>query len=121
MLKRPVLFGEVLFDVFPPGTQVLGGAPFNVAWHLQGFGLRPLLISSVGADDRGKQIKKRMQEWGMETSGLQTDEQHPSGIVQVSFNNGQPSYEILSDQAYDFIKTPQSDNVDIGLLYHEQN
>ncbi|MGD9171680.1 MAG: carbohydrate kinase, partial [Candidatus Thiodiazotropha sp.] len=32
------IFGEVLFDCFPTGEQVLGGAPFNVAWHLQAFG-----------------------------------------------------------------------------------
>ena len=36
---RAIIFGEVLFDTFPDGTAVLGGAPFNVAWHLQGFGL----------------------------------------------------------------------------------
>jgi fructokinase len=28
------VFGEVLFDYFPDGSRVLGGAPFNVAWHL---------------------------------------------------------------------------------------
>ncbi|MDA1342582.1 MAG: carbohydrate kinase, partial [Proteobacteria bacterium] len=35
------VFGEVLFDHFPDGTKVLGGAPFNVAWHLQVFGQQP--------------------------------------------------------------------------------
>ena len=28
--KQIALFGEVLFDQFPDGQQVLGGAPFNV-------------------------------------------------------------------------------------------
>ncbi len=37
----PVIFGEVLFDCFSDGNSVLGGAPFNVAWHLQAFGLSP--------------------------------------------------------------------------------
>jgi len=42
------IFGEVLFDQFPDGQQVLGGAPFNVAWHLQAFGLhRVLSVASV--------------------------------------------------------------------------
>jgi fructokinase len=53
----PLVFGEVLFDCFPDGTEVLGGAPFNVAWHLQGFGLSPLLVSRVGNDARGQQIR----------------------------------------------------------------
>ena len=44
----PLIFGEVLFDVYPDGTEILGGAPFNVAWHLQGFGVSPLMISRVG-------------------------------------------------------------------------
>ena len=33
-----VVYGEVLFDCFPDGRRVLGGAPFNVAWGLKGFG-----------------------------------------------------------------------------------
>jgi len=39
MNNNPLLhiFGEVLFDHFPDGSRVLGGAPFNVAWHLQAF------------------------------------------------------------------------------------
>jgi fructokinase len=49
-----VIFGEVLFDNFPD-KQVLGGAPFNVAWHLQGFGDNPLFISRVGDDSRGRE------------------------------------------------------------------
>ena len=41
----PVVFGEVLFDIFPDGAKHLGGAPFNVAWHLQAFGDQPLFLS----------------------------------------------------------------------------
>ena len=41
--RRPLVVGEVLFDEFEDGAQVLGGAPFNVAWHLQGFGISPPL------------------------------------------------------------------------------
>ena len=38
---QPLIFGEVLFDQFEDGSSVLGGAPFNVAWHLQAFGMQP--------------------------------------------------------------------------------
>jgi fructokinase len=61
--KRPVIFGEVLFDCFPDGSQVLGGAPFNVAWHLQAFGAAPLLISRIGEDTLGQSIATAMQKW----------------------------------------------------------
>ncbi len=48
------VFGEVLFDCFPNGKQVLGGAPFNVAWHLQALGDDPTFISQIGDDTLGK-------------------------------------------------------------------
>lgn len=100
---RPLIFGEVLFDQFPDGSVVLGGAPFNVAWHLQALGHDPLFISRVGDDELGSTIRERMQQWGMDCSALQTDPQHPTGRVRVEFQNGEPSFEILTDQAYDFI------------------
>ena len=56
--ERPIIFGEVLYDCFPDGQAVLGGAPFNVAWHLQGFGLNPLFISRVGDDPLGHLINQ---------------------------------------------------------------
>ena len=83
--KRPVIFGEVLFDRFPDGSAVLGGAPFNVAWNLQAFGQAPLLISRVGQDALGEQIRETMTDWSMDTSCLQSDMSHPTGIVDISF------------------------------------
>ncbi|NIR30054.1 MAG: carbohydrate kinase [Gammaproteobacteria bacterium] len=100
---RPVIFGEVLFDRFADGVEVLGGAPFNVAWHLEGFGLAPLFISRVGDDEAGRRVREAMQDWGMDTAGLQTDATHPTGAVRVSLREGQPSFDILPDQAYDHV------------------
>lgn len=119
---RPVVYGEVLFDRFEDGSAVLGGAPFNVAWHLQGFGLRPRFISRVGRDPAGTEARDTMAAWGMDTAGLQVDEIHPTGAVEVRLRNGQPSYTILPDQAYDFIDAGQArqamTEVDACLLYH---
>ncbi|MDX1571268.1 MAG: PfkB family carbohydrate kinase, partial [Xanthomonadales bacterium] len=67
------VFGEVLFDHFPDGTRVLGGAPFNVAWHLQALGAEPQLISRVGSDPEGDAVRAAMAEWGMDTATLETD------------------------------------------------
>jgi fructokinase len=97
------IFGEVLFDQFPDGQQVLGGAPFNVAWHTQAFGLAPCFISRVGNDVAAEKIRQAMQTWGMAIDTLQTDVNYPTGIVQITFNEGEPSYDILPNQAYDFI------------------
>lgn len=100
---RPLVFGEVLFDCFPDGAQVLGGAPFNVAWHLQGLGLAPLLISRIGSDEQGRQVLAAMKQWNMDCRAVQQDPLHPTGRVEITFQGGQPSFDIIPDQAYDFI------------------
>jgi len=97
------VFGEVLFDVFPDGERVLGGAAFNVAWHLQAFGQAPLFISRIGMDPEGMAVRTAMQEWGMTTDALQTDPGLPTGRVKVHFDNGEPQYEILHPAAFDAI------------------
>lgn len=116
--RRPVIFGEVLFDHFPDGSVVLGGAPFNVAWHLQAFGLAPRLISRVGDDALGRRIRDAMLSWGMDTAGLQLDSAHPTGTVQVSIQDGEPSFEIVAERAYDFISGDQIPPTRASILYH---
>ncbi len=111
------IFGEVLFDCFPDGRRVLGGAPFNVAWHLSAFGAAPRFISAVGDDADGKKVRQAMADWGMSEDGLQTDPAHATGKVQVQFHNGEPSYDIIADCAFDYIRPQDSDQA-AGLLYH---
>ena len=114
-----VIFGEVLFDCFPDGNSVLGGAPFNVAWHLQAFGLSPLMVSSVGNDELGEKVKSAMQNWCMNTEGLQLDPDHPTGSVDIVFNNGEPQYTIVEHRAYDHIDAAELPSLPgNSLLYH---
>jgi len=119
---RPIIFGEVLYDCFEDGSSVLGGAPFNVAWHLQGFGLAPLFISRIGSDPLGDRVLEAMQSWGMSTEGIQRDADHPTGTVRITLHAGQPTFEILADQAYDHIQTAPIDDLLAlypgQLLYH---
>lgn len=116
---RPLIFGEVLFDHFPDGSAVLGGAPFNVAWHLHAFGLEPLMISRIGNDELGRRILAAMQAWGMDCSGMQTDPLHSTGTVEVSFVDGEPAYDIVDRVAYDYIDSSQLPRLDeTWLLYH---
>jgi len=100
---RPLIFGEVLFDHFPDGSAILGGAPFNVAWHLHAFGLKPLMVSRVGDDEAGDKIELAMKTWGMDCSGIQKDSDHATGSVQVTLHDNEPNYEIVDDVAYDHI------------------
>ncbi len=118
MTQSPTIFGEVLFDCFEDGSRVLGGAPFNVAWHLQAFDDNPLLISRVGDDPMGRRIRETMLHWGMNTAGLQLDSVHSSGEVQVALEAGQPSFDIVEERAYDYINAGAIPPLDPSLIYH---
>jgi fructokinase len=111
------VFGEVLFDHFPDGRRVLGGAPFNVAWHLQAFGQAPCFISRVGDDAQGEAVRRAMHGWGMRSDNLQLDMQRATGSVEVRFNDGEPDYEIVADCAYDAIAVI-AEPLECRLLYH---
>lgn len=117
--RQMMVFGEVLFDCFPTGEEVLGGAPFNVAWHLQALGDDPCFISRVGNDALGSRILAAMRRWGMRVEAVQIDPGLPTGRVQVKMTDGQPSYRITENVAYDAVRTdelptPTSD----CILYH---
>ncbi len=115
----PVIFGEVLFDSFPDGEVVLGGAPFNVAWNLQALGLPPVLISRVGEDELGERILAAMADWGLDRAGIQRDPRHATGTVAVTVRDGEPDFEIAADRAYDYISLEELPHAASGgLLYH---
>jgi fructokinase len=111
------IFGEVLFDHFPDGRRVLGGAPFNVAWNLCAFGEDPLLLSRVGTDGNALSVRSAMQVWGLNTAGLQSGPEAPTGLVRVTFENREPAYEIIHPAAWDAIAPPQPTPA-CDLLYH---
>ncbi len=102
---RPVIFGECLFDHYPNGNKVLAGAPLAVAWHLQGFGLRPLLITRIGQDVEGELALASMHQWGLDTRAVQIDTELATGNVIVGSENGDNSFDIKPDQAWDHINS----------------
>jgi len=99
-----VVFGEVLYDCFPDGRKVLGGAPFNVAWALKGFGRDPLFVSSLGDDSMGESIRQQMESWGMRLDALQTSASLGTGEVSVTIQANEPSYEISMPRAWDAVE-----------------
>lgn len=121
MKKKQLLhiFGEVLFDHFPDASRVIGGAPFNVAWHLQALGQTPRFISRIGDDLSGREALALAEAWGMSAEALQIDQQHPTGSVTITFEQNEPQYEIVEHCAYDFIDAKAIKNTTTqGILYH---
>lgn len=113
------IVGEVLYDCFPDGKQIPGGAPFNVAWNLKALGCSPRFISAVGMDGLGDALVKLSVDWGIDVNGLQRKENHATGIVKVSLNDGSHSFHIQEDAAYDHLELPEVSETDRGgILYH---
>ncbi|RDC54196.1 carbohydrate kinase [Pedobacter chinensis] len=106
--NKPIIcFGEVLWDVLPDGPQP-GGAPLNVAYHLNKLGLHPAIISRVGNDDNGKWLTELMDQWNLDRKFVQIDEEHQTSEVVASLKNGnEVCYEIVFPVAWDFI-TPEN-------------
>ena len=102
---RPVIFGELLYDHYPKGKKYLGGAPLNVAWHLQGFGLRPILVTRIGQDFEGELALMDMINWGLDTRAVQIDHEFKTGYVVVNQQQGDNQFEIKPNQAWDFISS----------------
>lgn len=100
-----VVFGEALVDDFGD-VQVVGGAPFNVARNLAGFGMPPLMVTRVGDDANGGRLRAEFGRFGMSEAGLQVGEGEPTGRVQVErTGDGSHRFHILPDQAYDKVQT----------------
>lgn len=95
--------GEILWDALPEGL-FLGGAPFNVACHLQALGRDPAFVSRVGDDRLGQEALRRMRARGLDTRSMQIDDSLPTGFVQVELGGtDEPDYEILELAAWDAI------------------
>jgi fructokinase len=100
---KVLAFGEILWDIIN-GEEHLGGAPFNFAAHSAKCGNESYIISRLGDDFRGLRAFNRCKEYGVNNTLVQWDEQHPTGIVTVELENGQPDYTIHENVAYDFIR-----------------
>ena len=95
--------GEVLWDLLPDGPQ-LGGAPANFAYHAQALGANAAVITRVGNDARGQEVRQRFQEMGLALAEVQVDEKAPTGTVSVSLaSGGIPAYVIHENVAWDYI------------------
>ncbi len=96
-------FGEILWDLLPTG-QLPGGAPMNVAIHLQKLGVHSALISCVGQDELGVAIHDFIASANCSTQFIQTTSAFPTGTVHVSLSEQRDAtYDIVYPVAWDQI------------------
>jgi fructokinase len=69
------------------------------------MGDQGIVASRVGEDSRGIDALRRMEELGLDIEHVQTDRQHPTGVVNVKVDaRGVPQYEIAHPVAWDFLE-----------------
>jgi fructokinase len=103
MSHRVAGIGEVLWDRFPDGDR-LGGAPANFTFHAGQLGAMARIVSRIGRDADGERLAGLLEKRGLSGEFLQRDPAHPTGLVRVKLQDGQPSYVIESPVAWDFIE-----------------
>jgi len=93
--------GEILWDNLPSGAKP-GGAPMNVALHLNRIGQKVSISSKVGNDDQGKKLLAFLEDSGLQTDLIQIDETLPTSEVLVHLDeNNNATYEICEPVAWD--------------------
>lgn len=112
---KTLSIGEVLWDIFPDYKKP-GGSPANVAYHLHSLGVKSLLLSRVGKDKNGRELLKFLTQKGIDCTLIQKDNNHPTGIVKVQFNDGEPYYSIDEPSAWDYIELTDKLEKEINSL-----
>jgi len=102
--------GESLFDLLPGGP-VLGGAPMNVAVHVQQLfdlldihGGRAAVATRVGRDELGDRFRAELGERGLDVSAVQVDDARPTGTAVIELVAGEPRFTITAGSAWDRVE-----------------
>jgi len=103
--SRPLCvgIGEVLWDLLPSG-KAIGGASLNVVAHAVQLGARGAIVSEVGDDADGWEIRRRLQVLGVDPTGMRVRPDLPTGLVDVQLDaSGVPTFTIRAPAAWDAI------------------
>lgn len=106
-------FGEILWDIFD-ARKAIGGAPLNFAAYASMLGAESYLVSAVGNDELGKEALSIVESYGIGTdyTSILGDKQTGSCVVSLN-EKGIPSYNLLYDVAYDYIKPCKGVTADV--------
>jgi fructokinase len=82
-LIQVLCFGEALVDRLGPQADYLGGAPANGACALARLGTPVAWLGRLGNDAIGQRFAELFVDRGVNTAGLQWDQERPSRVVLV--------------------------------------
>lgn len=104
MIKHNIVsLGEILWDVLPD-KELPGGAPLNVAYHLQKLSQRVAVVSRIGMDSHGQRLLQLMQRQQLTTDYIQQDTVYATGKVYARMDEQHDmQYDIVYPVAWDHI------------------
>ena len=100
---KDLCVGEILWDMLPTGARA-GGAPMNVALHLNKFGLGVKFAGRIGDDKLGQDLVNFLDSQKLDISLLQIDQKLPTSTVEVHLEEDHKvRFEIVDNVAWDKI------------------
>lgn len=123
--------GELLIDFTENGDSEQGnplmeanpgGAPCNVLAMLQRLGKKTAFIGKVGRDMFGSQLKKAVEEVGIDTRNLILDEEHHTTLAFVhTYPDGDRDFSFYRDPGADMMLTKddvQKELIESSRIFH---
>ncbi|MFB1082009.1 aminoimidazole riboside kinase [Jeotgalibacillus sp. JSM ZJ347] len=114
MKKGVVSLGEALIDFIPTDEtndyyyKSPGGAPANVAVGVARLGLPSYFAGKVGDDVLGRFLARTLKDYGVNTNYMHFDQEHRTGAVFVTLDNGERSFDFYIDPSADrFLKAEE--------------
>lgn len=119
----PLVFGDVSVLRYANGDEALGGHAFATAWHLEGLGRTPLLISRVGDDHAGDEVLRALQAWEVPTLGIQRADGESTACVEAGSAPATPDVAARARQPWHRIAADESLRASrvtrCGLIAHD--
>ncbi len=97
-----LVFGEILWDVYPDQA-VIGGAAFNFGAHLSIVGEDVWFMTAVGNDSLGSDAIRKIEQYGMKKDYVLISDKQTGQCLVTLDEKKIPSYCLLTDTAYDNI------------------
>ncbi len=113
---KVLAFGEVLWDIYS-NSEHIGGAPLNFAAHFKKCGGKSWIITAVGNDSLGINAVDEIEKMGINSEYITYSDKETGKCIVTLDVNQIPTYKLLDDVAYDYIKNPNIDGSNFNVLY----
>jgi len=97
-----LVFGETIWDVYPD-KNVIGGAAFNFSANSALLGEDVWFITGLGNDSLGDEAEEHIKNYGVKTDFICRGDKSTGRCIVSLDEKGIPSYNVLTDTAYDNI------------------